>query len=110
MEKISKNTDDTSTFYAAVIRAFLEFLDENEKLFSSVWRSSYFPVMIDIITEQSAADVKERLVKAQKRDKNLSAPPEVLAQAFTGALVGTSKWWVKNGKKPEKEIMIKQLD
>ena len=99
MGKQNGNTDDTSAFYAAIIRSLLEFLDENERLVSTVWGSSYFPVMIDIVTEQTAADVKVRLIRNQKRGKTLSASPEVLAQAFTGALVGTSKWWVKNRKR-----------
>lgn len=99
MGKQNGNTDDTSAFYAAIIRSLLEFLDENERLVSTVWGSSYFPVMIDIVTEQTAADVKARLIRNQKRGKTLSTSPEVLAQAFTGALVGTSKWWVKNRKR-----------
>ena len=109
MEKSSKEASNSREYYANIIRFLIEFLDENEQLVNSVRGSSYFSAMIDVLIEQIVEDVKSRLTEDRKNRASLSAPPEMLAQAFSGALVETVKWWVTGGKKIEKEIFIDYL-
>lgn len=43
-------------------------------------KSSMFPILLDVISEQTAIDVQEKLKEDQRAGVELSAPPEVLAQ------------------------------
>lgn len=95
-------------FYKNTINSILDFLDQNELLVTSVMKSSMFPILLDVISEQTAIDVQEKLKEDQRAGVELSAPPEVLAQLFTGALMNITKWWIQQKKRIPKEEIAAQ--
>lgn len=69
-------------FYKNIIDSMLDFLDQNE-LVTSVMKSSMFPILMDVISEQTTAiDVQEKLKEDQRAGVELSAPPEVLCSCL----------------------------
>ena len=110
-EFLKKNKNEAMQprqFYKNTIDSILDFLDQNELLVTSVMKSSMFPILLDVISEQTAIDLQEKLKEDQRAGVELSAPPEVLAQLFTGALMNITKWWIQQKKRIPKEEIAAQ--
>lgn len=108
LEKNQNDAMQPRQFYMNIIQSMLDFLDQNELLVSSVMKSSMFPILLDVVSEQTALDVQEKLREDERNGASLSAPPAVLAQLFTGALMSITKWWVQQKKKIPKAQIVEQ--
>lgn len=108
LEKNINGATQPRQFYVNIVQSMFDFLDQNELLVNSVMQSSMFSIVLDVISEQTALDIKDKLQEDQRTGIAISAPPIVLAQLFTGALMNISKWWIQQNKKIPKEQIIKQ--
>ena len=95
--------------YITIVKDTLDFLDENETLVHSVMESGVFPLLLNIISEQIVRDVKERFRADAKNGVELMLPPELMAQAYTGALINISRWWVTHKQQASKEDMVEKI-
>ena len=96
--------------YVDIIRFLMDFLDENEALVQSVMESTACPILMDIVSEQIVRDVKEMLCEDEKRGMELMLSPELMAQAYTGALVSITRWWIKHKDQVSKDEIIAQAE
>lgn len=94
--------------YVIIIKNTLDFLDEYEKLVHSVMESRVYSVLLDIVSEQIVQDVRQRLKNDQKNGAALLLAPEILAQAYTGALVNIARWWFNHKDQASKEEIVVQ--
>ena len=108
LEKNTSNIVNPQQFYQNIISSMFDFVDENESLVSSATKSSMFPLLLDVISEQTSMDILEQLKKDEQNGISLNASPVVLAQLFTGALMNITKWWVVQKKKIPKEQIVHQ--
>ena len=92
-----------------IVKNTLDFLDENDALVHSVMESGVFPILLNIISEQIVRDVKERFRNDAKNGVELMLAPELMAQAYTGALVNIARWWVTHKQSASKEEMVGQI-
>ena len=95
--------------YISIVKNTLDFLDENDALVHSVMESGVFPILLNIISEQIVRDVKERFRNDAKNGVELMLAPELMAQAYTGALVNIARWWVTHKQSASKEEMVGQI-
>jgi AcrR family transcriptional regulator len=77
-------------YYVCIVQNTLDFLSQNESLVNSVLKSSMLPQLLDILSEEIAYDVGQKLKGDKKRGIELPANPEFMAQIFTGALISSS--------------------
>ena len=103
-----QTTGQPQQFYYNTIVSVFDFIDENRTLVSSALKSSMFPVLLNIVSEQTAQDVKAQLEQEQRAGKVLPASPVILAQLFTGALINISRWWLLENEKTPKAQMVEQ--
>lgn len=95
--------------YGNIVKNFLNFLDENDALVYSAMESEAYPILLNIISNQLVWDVKKCILEDQKRGKVPVLSPDLMAQAFTGALVNLARWWVVHKEQISKEELIEQL-
>ena len=81
-------------YYLYVIGSLFEFLEENQKLVRSVFKSSAFPILLDILSEEIYRDALTHLKEDQRAGIALTSRPEILARGFSGALIAIARWWV----------------
>jgi AcrR family transcriptional regulator len=103
------DTSKPQDYYVCVVQNMLGFLAEHEKLVHSVLKSSMFPILLDILSEQIASDVGQKLKNDKDNGVELPANPELMARIFAGALISVAKWWLSHKDKISKDDIIKQL-
>lgn len=91
--------------YEEIGRCCLDFLEAHEKLVRSVMQSDAFPLLLDILSDQIVRDVQAML----REEQELPLPPEVLAQAYTGALIFVCRWWLTHRHTLDKETMLREF-
>ena len=108
LKRSAQKVGQPQQFYYNTIVSVFDFIDENRMLVASALKSSMFPVLLEIVSEQTARDVREQLEQDVRNGKELPASPVILAQLFTGALIRVSKWWLLENEKTPKVQMIEQ--
>ena len=99
--------DETNlqSLYLNVTRNAIAFVNSNKKLVQLVLESKMLFTVLEILSEQIAKDLTQRLKKDVQNGIPLPASPQFMAYFFTGALMYTLKWWVKQKNVSEAELM-----
>lgn len=93
------------SFYLDIIRRALDFLNSNAKLVQTVLDSNLLPTVMDILSRQIILDITQKLKEDAQNGVPLPASPQVMAQFFTGALMYTITWWVRQKNVSEAKLM-----
>ena len=93
------------SLYLDITKNTLEFVKSNKKLVQMVFDSKMLPTLLEILSQQIAIDVTQKLKEEVQDGASLRASPQLMAQFFTGGLVYTMKWWVAQKKVSEAELM-----
>jgi AcrR family transcriptional regulator len=93
------------SLYLDIVKNTLDFVKSNKKLVQMVFDSKMLPTLLEILSQQIAIDVTQRLKEDVQDGASLRASPQLMAQFFTGGLVYTMKWWVAQKKVSEAELM-----
>ena len=111
-EKNTKNRvyERPQEYYVGVVESLLDFLIKHEGLVKSVLKSSTAPALMDILAEQIIQYLQMQFRSDEKKGITLPAPPAILAQIFTGALLQAAKWWIAQENRIEKEELIAQIE
>ena len=107
--QINEVENDPLAPYYCLVKNVLRILDENDALVQSVIQSDMFPVLLNIISEQIVLDVKAYFVEDKRNGKDLLLPPELFAEAFSGALINISRWWIKNKNAVGKDELLQHI-
>ena len=102
-------TGKTIVPYVSIIESTLDFLDEYDSQLHFLMESSMAPVLLSLISEQIALDITQELQEAEKSGQPLPLPAELMAHAYTGALIHTAKWWLGHKDRISKQEMAAQL-
>ncbi|MCR4677095.1 MAG: TetR/AcrR family transcriptional regulator [Sphaerochaetaceae bacterium] len=98
-----------SSGYVETVTHFLDFLEENEDVVTSFYRSSSNSILMGIITENISAMLSEHVQRDIESGVSYIADPQIIVPTFTGALTGVCGWWVASGKKVPKEEIADAL-
>lgn len=107
-ERESQDEAEPKSFYRNTIQSIFDFVDENQTLVASIMKSNMFPVLLDMVSEQTALSVRERLEQDVRAGAEFPGSPVILAQLFTGALISTVKWWVTEKERIPKAQVVEQ--
>lgn len=93
-------------FYVAMINDSLEFVERHADVFTSMMNSHSQQVLLDLLSAEIERDILCHLREDQNAGLAMSARPELVAAAMTGALVYTMRWWVQQDlKMPRSEVV-----
>lgn len=95
--------------YVVIMTNTLNFMDENQDLVRSTTQSNLYPILQNIVSEQILMDVKQRFLEDERSGKKLPLSPALMAQAYTGALMNITRWWIRHKDQASKEEIISQL-
>ena len=95
--------------YVIIMRNTLNFMDENDALVRSATESSVYPILLNIVSEQIIRDVKNRFREDEKNGKKFMLSSDLMAQAYTGALMNIARWWIRHKDQATKEEVICQF-
>ena len=101
--------DNSIDPYVAIVQNTLDFLDANDTLVCSVMESNVYPILLNIVSEQIVRDVKQMFRDDENSGVELLLSPDLMAQAYTGALINIARWWVKHKDRASKEDIIMQI-
>ena len=101
--------DNSIDPYVAIVQNTLDFLDANDTLVRSVMESGVYPILLNIVSEQIVRDVKQMFRDDENSGVELLLSPDLMAQAYTGALINIARWWVKHKDRASKEDIIMQI-
>lgn len=107
--KLSESSGKPQGYYVEVIEHLFDFLVQHEGLVKSVLKSSMLPVLLDILAKQIIQDVQARFRLDEKSGVSLPAPPDIMAQIFTGALLQAAKWWISQESRIPKDKLVSQI-
>ena len=93
----------------AIVQNTLDFLDANDTLVCSVIESGVYPILLNIVSEQIVRDVKQMFRDDESRGAELLLSPDLMAQAYTGALINIARWWIRHKDLASKEDVIMQI-
>jgi len=97
--------ENPQSLYLDITTNTLNFMNSNKKLVQMVFESKMLPTLLEILSQQIAIDVTQKLKEEVQSGARLRASPQLMAQFFTGGLVYTMKWWVAQKKVSEAELM-----
>ncbi len=101
-----KPPEDFISYCMLIVNNAFTFLENNEKLVKSIFKSAVLDSLLTICSEQIVFTFQDFL-RQQKQPNNIfMISPEFTAQAFTGALISTARWWAVNNKPISKEEVI----
>ncbi len=95
----------SQSFYLGMIQRAMNFLNSNEPLVQMVLESNTLPTVMDILARQITVDMTQKLKEDAQNGASLPASPPVMAHFFTGALLYTLTWWVKQKSVSEAELI-----
>lgn len=105
-EKIIKNTySDFKDFYTKLVMSLLEYIGENIKFFKSILRKNSDSGITNIFSSACTNYIISMLEKEEDSEIYHQVPIPIIAEFYSGALVSTIIWWLKqNSKLTEKEL------
>ena len=96
------------SFYTGVFRYFMDFLEGNERLVTSILKSSASSGVLDIVSEQIRRDISRHM--KTESDATIAQSSAMLAAMYTGAIVSCGRWWIMQKNRPDKEQVVKTFD
>jgi AcrR family transcriptional regulator len=81
-------------FYAELFSHVLDQVEESRRLIQSAMKSSMFPVLHSLLSEQIAQDIRLKLKADLALGHRMIASPEVIAVLSAGAMVELVRWWL----------------
>lgn len=91
--------------------SYRKLLNENEYFIKQILKSgtASSATLIDLVSEQIILDVKAHLKGTIKSRSLPETAPEILTEAYTGAMIYCGRHWIMQEKRTVKELVIKQF-
>ena len=86
----------------------MDFLEGNERLVTSILKSSASSGVLDIVSEQIRRDISRHM--KTESDATIAQSSAMLAAMYTGAIVSCGRWWIMQKNRPDKEQVVKTFD
>lgn len=80
--------------YMTAVQGMLHYLRENQSLIERCGKQSEFDTLMSLFARQLSRNLTSREAQLMAQGKRFGAPPEIMANYFTGALLGVARWWL----------------
>ena len=112
MEEGEKREEDLSTPYYFVyyFRKSVRFLTEHRKIVDSVLKSSVFPTLLEIFSEEMYRNVLLNMKEVVRAGMPLSVSTEFLASFYTGGVVQILRLWLTTPNKMTEDELVDEVE
>lgn len=107
--EISFDTQNPGTYLINIFTYFIDFLEENKTMVSTILHSNARHIVLDILSDQIEFDLKIHFRTAYKDDPSLELSPEIIAVLYSGAMIRCVQWWITKDSHISKEELIQQF-
>lgn len=89
-----KKEENPCSYYVYLFKNSVRLLKEHQKIVDSVLKSSVFPTLLEIISDEIYRNVLLNMNETIKAGMSLSVSTEFLASFYTGGIVQTLRLWL----------------
>lgn len=100
---------DATGYYSALLQKGMNFLENNGKMANSIKNDSMLRGICQYMPDEVTEELRERLSRDTNGRFELNYP-DVLLQFLIGGLNQVSEWWFSFPRKPDKSIVVADMD
>lgn len=104
------NDQNQNTYYIKILHHVMDFFKEHEQFVRMVLSSNLLITILDILSEQIASDILEKIITDEKNGINAPAAPEIVTAFYTGSIMHTIRWWFVQKKPLPEEQLIQEVE
>ncbi len=102
--------DDSVNYYINYAKRVVEYINNNEKLISTLLASSILHIIIGLITDKNFNDTKEKLESNVAAGMRLPTSVNTVAAMLTGGVTNAILNWLKAEKKQSAEELTAEIE
>lgn len=112
MEDGEKQEEDLSSprYFVYFFRKSVRFLTEHRKIVDSVLKSSVFPTLLEIFSEEMYRNVLLNMKEVVRAGMPLSVSTEFLASFYTGGIVQILRLWLMTPNKMTEDELVSEVE
>lgn len=111
VESCKQNQKDTGpSYYIYLTTQTIRFLKEHEKLVNSILKSSAFPALLDILSQEIYRNILLNEKEQVSQGKQLPVAPELLASFYSGGILQVFRFWLDHKNTFPEEKLLEQFD
>ena len=111
-EDIKEYSQDETpcSYYIYLFKNSVKLLKEHKKIVDSLLKSSVFPTLLEIISDEIYKNVLLTMKENVKDGTPLAVSPNILASFYTGGIVQSLRYWVATPNGISEEKMIGEVE
>lgn len=111
LSTLRKNEQDVNTkeYFMEMLKIFIEHVDENREIYSSIVLKNRNGILIDILIDVSEKDISDRIAKNSKITTT-NVPSKFISKFYLGAILSIGLDWLSDNKQYTKEEIVLYLD
>ena len=98
------------SYYIYLFKNSVKLLKEHEKIVDSLIKSSVFPTLLEIISDEIYRNVLLTMKEIVKAGTPLAVSPNILASFYTGGIMQSVRYWVSTQNGISEEEMIGEVE
>lgn len=102
--------DSPYSYYVYLLKNSVKLLQERKKIVDNVLKSSAFPTLLEIISEEIYRNVLLHMKENVREGMVSTVSPTILASFYTGGIVQTLRFWVTTPNQITEEKMVEEIE
>lgn len=98
------------SYYIYLFKNSVKLLQEHKKFVDSLLKSSVFPTLLEIISDEIYRNVLLNMKENVRAGMPLSVSTDILAAFYTGGIVQTLRFWVTTPNQITEEEMVEEIE
>lgn len=102
--------DTPYSYYIYLLKNSVKLLKEHKKFVDNVLKSSAFPTLLEIISDEIYRNVLLNMKENVRNGMPIAVSPNILASFYTGGIVQTLRVWVTTPNQITEEEMLEEIE
>ncbi|OWT32735.1 hypothetical protein BGI41_06105 [Methanobrevibacter sp. 87.7] len=105
-----KEYNNIVEYYHILTKAYLDHIDENRNIYLAMLNNNQHSESLGVIYNIVLKNIKENLNSEIKKGKKYPVPTNIIAEYYSGAILKSTEYWIKNSDKIDKNEFLKDLN
>ncbi|MDD5959456.1 TetR/AcrR family transcriptional regulator [Methanobrevibacter wolinii] len=97
-------------YYYILTKEYLEHINENRNIYLAMLNNNQHSESLGIIYNIVLENIKENLDLEIKKGKKYPVSTDIIAEYYSGAILKSTEYWIKNSERIDKEEFLKDLN
>ena len=102
--------DSPYSYYVYLLKNSVKLLKEHKKIVDNVLKSSAFPTLLEIVSEEVYRNVLLHMKQNVRDGMAIAVSPDILASFYTGGIVQCLRCWVTMPDQVTEEKMVEDIE